>query len=242
MAKQASKEMGDSKHRFDSGLPSDPPIAWPISNMSVVISINVAAIALWVLVCRFSYYSSLVISSSGRAFLPYMIFIGLIPVILFLHNIHIRVKDELLLPAVPADYGVCFVPRSDLNEDEKKSGAIGKVDYKCTHNQYLMLQERAVTTQTQSYYLVYTVFTLVLLLFTVSRTKDVVNRNDPFIKSLIISSMLLSVGTMISPLLSNFYWTSLPMITFFEVLFQMNVATVIALISYLVFRVVKVIL
>ena len=115
MGGHANKEMGDSKHRFDSGLPNDPTIAWPISNMTVVISINVAAILLWLLVCRFSYYSALVISSSGSSFLPYMIGIGVIPVMLFLHNIHVRVKDELLLPAVPADYGVCFVPRSDLD-------------------------------------------------------------------------------------------------------------------------------
>ena len=237
--KGKSATIGKGEHIDDSGLPNSPKIAWPISNMWVIVCINIVAFVAWSLICVVVYYPALIRATHGIRFKWYMVAIVAIPLLLFVHNVHVRIKDELMLPAVPADYGVCFVPQSDLTEEEKEFGAVGKVDYSCARNQYEMLQDRATTVQSQSYNLVYTLFTLVLLLFTVSRTKDIINRNDPFMKALIISSMLLSVTTMISPMLANFYWSSLPMISLFEVIFQMNVATVILLISYLAFKIVK---
>jgi hypothetical protein len=234
-----SATIGKGEHINESGLPVSPQMAWPISNVWIVVSISAVAFIAWSLICALVYYPALLRANHGIRFKWYMAAIAMVPLALFVHNVHVRIKDELMLPAVPADYGVCFVPQSDLTDKEKAFGAIGKVDYSCARNQYEMLQDRATTVQSQSYNLVYTLFTLVLLLFTVSRTKDIINRNDPFIKSLIISSMLLSVTTMISPMLANFYWSSLPMISLFEVIFQMNVATVILLISYLAFKIVK---
>ena len=158
-----------------------------------------------------------------------------VPVLIFINNVYKSAVYKQLTD-VPTDYSICLTPESHLSIEEKEYGAIGKIDYSCLRNQYDMQHSRAIGIQNQSYNLIYSLFTLILLLFTIKRTKQIIRNEDTFIRNAIISSMMFSVLTLLAPLYSEYGWYSINISILFESIFQMNVITVIGLVMYIGYR------
>ena len=158
-----------------------------------------------------------------------------IPLFVFANNIYKNIKSEDLAD-IPTDFSICMTGEQNLTEEERNFGAIGKINYACLRNQYDMLNREALSIQNQSYYLIYSLFTLILLLFTIKRTKSIIRSEDNFIKNAIMLSMMLSVVNMIAPIYSEYGWYSISLNAVSNAIFKMNVITVISLVTYIGYK------
>lgn len=147
-----------------------------------------------------------------------------------------KIEDPLWLPP---DYGRCFDPK--LTSEEAKY-SIGKMNYKCIKKQYDYLQALSDEYISKAYYQLYTLFSIVLLLFTHivrDHTSFYLNDNNPFIKNLIKYSILISLILLTSPILMQYYYYSLIMSEFYESLITMNVFTLAIFLAYIMYKLVK---
>ena len=146
-------------------------------------------------------------------------------------------------PFIPPDFGMCFDTSKNVPNSAKKHGVIGAIDMKCTQTQYEYIRQIADELQAKSYYIMYGLFTLVLLFFTMKLTIN--KRNIPFdlnnylVKIHIKSSLILSLLLLSSPVLMLYKWSSLSLQDFYSNLIIMNVTSVNIVVSYIVYKLLK---
>ena len=83
-------------------------------------------------------------------------------------NIYIQ-NTKRNAPFIPPDFGMCF-DTSRMFQKSTKAWCYRAVDMKCTQTQYQYIRQIADELQAKSYYIMYGLFTLVLLFFTMKLT------------------------------------------------------------------------
>ena len=207
---------------------------WRTNNKFLLLSIYIVVSIVWI-VCSYTFLYSPISNMKNIKYKVLAISIFTIPIIIFANNIYKNIKSEDLAD-IPTDYSICMTGEKNLTEEERKFGAISKINYSCQRNQYNMLRKEALSIQNQSYYLIYSLFTLILLLFTIKRTKSIIRNEDEFIKNTIILSMMLSVVNMIAPIFSEYGWYSISLNAISNAIFKMNVITVVSLVTYIGYK------
>ena len=207
---------------------------WQTDNVTSKMVIYVIVSVVWIIIAYYLLYKPIRTLFSGYL-KGIVVAILSVPVLIFGNNVYKSAAYKQLTD-VPTDYSICLTPESQLSIEEKEYGAVGKIDYSCLRNQYDMQKSRAIGIQNQSYNLIYSLFTLILLLFTIKRTKQIIRNEDIFIRNAIMSSMMFSVLTLLAPLYAEYGWYSININIIFESIFQMNVITVIGLVMYIGYR------
>lgn len=146
-------------------------------------------------------------------------------------------------PFIPPDFGMCFDTSENVPSSAKKHGVIGAVDMKCTQTQYQYIRQIADELQSKSYYIMYGLFTLVLLFYTMELTIN--KKNIPFdlnnylVKIHIKSSLIMSLLLLSAPVLMLYKWSSLSLQDFYTNLIMMNVTSVNIVITYILYKLIK---
>ena len=210
------------------------------------ISIFIWIIFSWIYMNAFHTHNSAVTNRlNDRKY--FIIFISLLFVpftFIFYKIINIYIQNtKRNAPFIPPDFGMCFDTSENVPKEARKHGVIGAVDMKCTQTQYQYIRQIADELQAKSYYIMYGLFTLVLLFFTMKLTVN--RKNIPFdlnnylVKVHIKSSLILSLILLSSPVLMLYKWSSLSLQDFYSNLIIMNVTSVNIVVSYIVYKLLK---
>lgn len=141
-----------------------------------------------------------------------------------------------LKPEVPADFGVCFTPWSDLSDEEKSAGIVGSIDLKCQRTQQNYIYYAGTEIQSKTYTIVYTIFTLTLLFYPLPAGVPFA-RNNIFKQVLMKLTIFVSLVTLSAPILMTNRWSSLFLETLYSNLLLMNVNILMILMAYVIFKV-----
>ena len=152
-------------------------------------------------------------------------------------------SSTLLLPRnrlwSPVDYGSCFDPKLTPQESQV---AVGKFDYLCTQEQVKFMAGMSDEFVAKAYYQLYTLFSVVLLLFTHvvrDHTSFYLDSSNLLIKALIKASMIISLVLLSAPILLTAAGAGLPTLMvahFYKELITMNVITLGIFLAYLIFK------
>ena len=179
-----------------------------VDTVSEEYGINVCSIGLWILICIaiFRETGDQFSAKSGKSGLKssHIMFFtcAMMPLTIFLYKIYNayhrqQVKDR---PYVAPDFGVCFIPWQNLKENEKKAGIIGAIDMQCNkmnQSNYSFSLSQAI--QHNTYYLIYTMFTLTLLFFPLPENFPF-DKDSPLVRILIKLNMLVVLMLLSSPI------------------------------------------
>lgn len=212
------------------------------STVQVVIPIGVLVLWLYIV---YSLYWALVTARGpfvpGYGFLSYFVLVATYPVIFLVNQIFTASTCACAgrLTGVDPYYGFCTIGPDSLTARELGFGAVGAIDYKCHNEQYSLTSSQADTLISNTYYVVYALFTLVLFFFTQSagRFKNVVaNKNSVFITAVIRYALILSLIVMGSTVFKGYYYASLIVNSMFFDILQLIGALMVMLISHILYR------
>lgn len=208
-----------------------------IENTKQILCFEIILISLWCFIFLWKILPSFQIKDEYRSFLPFVYTIGLSVVAILLYNIITKIKESNDLPDVPRDYPTCLVTINKENEGDLP-GAIGKFSLGCRRNQYDMIHTSMITNQNQIYNIIYAIFTLVLLIVAVPRTKKIISSGDMAVKTLVLLSITICLFSLLQILFVDQYWQSIVYMVFSKSMYQINGLVVALLVTYIGYTVV----
>ena len=251
------KQLEKEKKHFDkffkgSGiLPENYKYFKPIDLTDQKYYIEAVSILLWIVfswiyITAFHKHTSISVNRiNDREYFIIFISMLMIPFTLMIYkviNIYLQnMKNSA--PFIPPDFGMCFDTSKNVPNSAKKHGVIGAIDMKCTQTQYQYIRQIADELQSKSYYIMYGLFTLVLLFYTMELTVN--KKNIPFdlnnylVKIHVKSSLIMSLLLLSAPVLMLYKWSSLSLQDFFTNLIIMNVTSVNIVITYILYKLIK---
>ena len=206
-----------------------------VDSGNYLIFFGIVSIAIWTTIVIFIFRNISNLNSKSSDYflkLPSHIFIWMIlPYLLFLYQIWSIKRDmDHNASIFTPDFTGC------LGLDTADGKSLGKVDFKCKKVQYLFLSDAAQIIQNKGYYLVYTLFTIVLLFFSFSSQNRVIRKNDVTLRVLIKVSAMVSLLLLTAPLFMQFYWKTLGFIHLYENLTIINITTICLLLTYILYN------
>lgn len=181
-------------------------------------------------------------SSSDHKFIYICIIIFLYPIFNIIKAVYdvamVKNKDILGIdPLFPACINGYFL----LTENEKKAGAIAKIDYKCWQKQRKYLYDQSKSLSDQSNFLIRILFTIVIFLFGLGKVNTfqykIITQNQEFLKICLQTASVVSVILLSSIILgqANNYLALLQNV-FYKGLYRLNITILMVFISYLTFN------
>ncbi len=249
---KTKKEKHFDKFYKDSGIaPENYKYFKPIDLTNQKYYIEIISIVIWI-IFSWIYYSAFYTHNKmstnqvndKQYFIIFMslLFVPFTCIVYKIVNIYLQNSSDNS-PFIPPDFGMCFDTSKNVPGHAKKHGVIGAIDMKCTQTQYQYIRQIADELQAKSYYIMYGLFTLVLLFFTMKLTIN--KKNIPFdlnnylVKIHIKSSLIFSLLLLSSPVLMLYKWSSLSLQDFYSNLIIMNVTSVNIVVSYIVYKLLK---
>lgn len=176
-------------------------------------------------------------------FLPFFLLIVLYPILYFVNqfihtNLGNRSKTGKLTNIDPS-YPVCNKMYTDLTEEEKNIGAVGKVDYKCHKNIVDFNKNYGDIIIRRTYYIIHAIFALILFLFTqrAGKFKNTVASSDSkFITILIQQALFLAIILLSCSVILKSSYLSTFILLFFMNLLQLLGALTIMLVAFILYR------
>lgn len=208
-----------------------------VANTKEILCFEIILISLWCFIFLWKILPSFQIKNEYSSFLPVVYTIGLSVVAILLYNIITKIKESNDLPDVPRDYPTCLIT-IDKDKDEDLPGAIGKFSLGCRRNQYDMIHNSMITNQNQIYNIIYAIFTLVLLIVAVPKTKKIISSGDMAIKTLVLLSITICLFSLLQILFVDQYWQSIVYMVFSKSMYQINGLVVALLVTYIGYTVV----
>ena len=178
---------------------------------------------------------------SSQKFLPYFGIICICPFLFLIYRI-IRTNsnpNNEKIPNLDPFYPICYIYKDQLDPKEIKDGAIAKLDYKCLKKSFIYNTNSALSISNKSYQLMYSIFTIVIFLFTSSAgafKNTIAHRSSIFITILIQMILLLSIINFSSVLFSEFYYISLYYLYFFNGILVIIATLIMILMTFIYFR------
>ena len=210
--------------------------------------ITIFCLVFWIAL-SIKFYRTLIIKTTSNIFsvksrknyIPFMCIIIAYPIIYFLVQLyHNNSKDDnSRLTNISPAYPVCTKSVNELTSHEKKTGVVGKIDYKCQHNISLFNKQQGDLITRRTFYIVHAIFTLILFLFTQRAGKfknDIITSHSFFITLLIQQALFLSLVILTIPtFVEHLYFTTYVILLFMNLL-QMLGAITVMLVSFILFR------
>lgn len=209
-----------------------------VETIKSYISVQLVSVAVWS-VCVWILLSSLYKTTFFNDFVFYFALFASIPYLTIGVNLIGRLREGDFQPHAPPEYPACMTPGEKLTPEQQRSGVVASVNGHCFLTQYNYLQSASEVVRVKSYNLMYALFSLVLLFFTFSDYKKMFRADDPFIRETIRIASMLSLVLFTASVLGTYYWYSLFVIKFYNNVVQMNVSSVLILVSYLLLIMVR---
>jgi len=202
------------------------------------IAIQTISLVIWFAIA-YNLYRYLDTKERHGAYIIMFTLLLLIPIVTILVNIYVRMNEGEFVPHVAPEYPVCMTPNDKLSHKEKEANILASIGGDCVTKQYDYLSQSTDVILTKGYNLLYILFTLVLLFFSVSGYSKFFDVNDLFLRTSIRTAALLSVILFTVAILGYFYWYSLYALLFYSNIVQMNVTVIIILTLHFLFLVIR---
>jgi hypothetical protein len=176
-------------------------------------------------------------------FLVFFIVISIYPILYFINEI-INTNNEVSsgrIANLDPYYGICVHGPASLTQDERDSGSIAKVNYRCLDSQQTFNEKQSQLIIYRAYSIVYVMFILTLFLMGDSKLNNKNNlllKDDIFLTTIIQHSLLLAFIIMSSNFFVNYRYKSNILMFLFNNFLQMLGSLLIMAISYLMFKVI----
>ena len=176
-------------------------------------------------------------------YLPFFIVISVYPILYFINEIISTNNEESAgrISNLDPYYGVCVHGPTSLTQDERDSGIIAKVNYRCIKSQQAYNEKQGELIIYRTYTIVYVMFLLTLFLMGDSKLNNENNlllKNDVFLTSIIKHSLFLAFIIMCSKFFVTYRYKTTILLFLFTNLLQMLGALLTMIISYLMFKVI----
>ena len=155
-----------------------------------------------------------------------------------IYNIVSKLQEQYNLPDIPRDYPACLTTLDEKKDNSGIPGAVGSFPLGCRRNQYDMIHTSMITNQNQIYNIIYAIFTLVLLVVAVPRTRKIISSGDLAVKTLVLLSITICLFSLLQILFVDQYWQSISYMVFSKSLYQINGLVIALLVSYIGYTVV----
>ena len=188
-------------------------------------------------------YGTNLLSSNDKddsKFLIFLIALSIYPIVIFSMSLY-KIHGSKDLIGISPYYPICIYTYETLSEDEKKLGAVAKLDYQCEEKQKKFLANHGELTSKKIQYSIRILFTIIVFLFGFGKINTfqykLITKNNAFIKTLIQGAVLVSIISLTVKIFGqNFGYLSAVSITFYEAIYHLGVGTLLILISYLLYN------
>jgi hypothetical protein len=173
-------------------------------------------------------------------FLIILLGLSIYPVYIFASSLF-KIQDTKDLIGISPYYPICIYTYDTLTKDEKKLGAVAKIDYNCEEKQKKFLANHGELTSKKIQYTIRILFTIIVFLFGFGKINTfqykLITKNNAFIKTLIQGAVIVSIISLTVKIFGqNFGYLSAVSITFYEAIYHLSVGTLLILIAYLLYN------
>jgi hypothetical protein len=188
-------------------------------------------------------YSSNLLSSNDKGdskFLIFLIALAIYPIVIFSMSLY-KIYGTHDLIGISPYYPICIYTYETLSEDEKKLGAVAKLDYQCEEKQKKFLANHGELTSKKIQYSIRILFTIIVFLFGFGKINTfqykLITKNNAFVKALIQGAVLISIISLTVKIFGqNFGYLSAVSISFYEAIYHLGIGTLLILIAYLLYN------
>ena len=178
---------------------------------------------------------------SRLGFLPYFTIIVLYPILYFVNQmVHTRLGGYgARLSNLKPDFAVCTKNTSQLTDQERLAGAVGKLNYKCYNDVGTFTRKYGDMITRRTYYIIHSLFVLTLFLFTQSAGKfknTIVSSDSTFITVLMQHCLFISLLLMTVQMLIGYQYITTYLLFLYMNLLQILGALTVMMVTFILYR------